>query len=65
MSLVAKLLEITYEREVELEKMLEDTYRNHWGFTERTMHFNIDLQIACLKKLEQDRRAAEYRSQLH
>lgn len=55
-SVLDRLLALTYERELELERKLETNLKPEmeWWF-EDTKNLNIKLQIACLEEKEKAR----------
>ena len=64
MNTIHKLLELTYIREVELEEKLASTFIKNYDFVDATKETNIQIQMACLTYLENNRRLLIHESKL-
>lgn len=63
--MIKELLNIAYKRELELEELIETTNSHNKWFFKETKTLNIQIQTACLDKMDRQRRIKEHKESLH
>lgn len=63
--MLKELLQLAYEREIELEDLLERPLTKNKWFVEDLKQLNIDIQNVCLAKLGKQAKIKEHKKSLH
>ena len=63
--MIKTLLRLAYDREIELEALIDRTNSQNKWFFEDTMQTNIEFQKACLDKIREQESTREYKRKTH